>query len=81
MSSHRSRSPRSAQQPEATAAERASHLSAFDRWLRRQLRRIYRDAGAEPTPDHLQELVDQFPSRSEREGEAENSQHGEKRRE
>jgi hypothetical protein len=52
-------------------------LSAFDLWLRRQLRRSYREAGDEPTPDHLRELVDRFPSRSERDGPEESSHDGE----
>jgi hypothetical protein len=60
------------------STEASASVSAFDRWLKRQLRRIYREGLDEPTPDHLQDLVEQFPSRSEREDTPRSSKHGSK---
>jgi hypothetical protein len=66
MSSRRLHSIDSDQPSRAQPGARRSPVEAFDHWLRRQLRRIYRGGVDDPVPTHLQDLVDRFPARGER---------------
>lgn len=48
--------------PRPTGTGTAMPNDGFDRWVRRQLHRLYDPAAAEPIPARLADLLDRFPS-------------------